>query len=308
MLLSVPMVGIYMPLYDHMHMQLRPDLGAYAPAIAGMGARAVAALATAPLELARTRQQAGASSAWPSTAIEAYQQLRGGGEGSYRSSLRSIISAFPWGFSRMWAGAGVTLARDVPFTALYWCALEPLRSWLLSSSLTQRRHPWEVDETSSKLQHPSSTSEAVSTEMEAPQGMASYTKRHESPSTTNVLWANLIAGSISGALAAAATTPLDVLKTRIQTKTMGSEAALSSTPESARHVCKNKIVRGSVLGPHVLPKSANPGSQSAIGLLWDIYRLEGVRGLFTGVVPRVARAAPACAIVIATYEVLKTAL
>ena len=31
----------------------------------------------------------------------------------------------------LWTGTGATLARDVPFSALYWQLLEPIRQWLL---------------------------------------------------------------------------------------------------------------------------------------------------------------------------------
>lgn len=108
----------------------------------------------------------------------------------------------------------------------------------------------------------------------APAGAASSTSRQ-------VLWANLVAGSTAGALAAAVTTPMDVLKTRLQT--------LDSQPA---HSC---CTAGKPASP--------PGS---VELLRQIHRTEGLRGLFAGVVPRVARAAPACAVVLSTYELLKS--
>jgi solute carrier family 25 protein 39/40 len=191
----------------------------------------------------------------------------------------------------------------VPFTALYWCALEPLRSRLLSYSLVQRSVPFQVDE---KLpsKPPTSRVENASSRVEDAPDVS------EAPPTSRVLWANLIAGSVSGALAAAATTPFDVVKTRLQTMPMNSEAGLSAAaaplaPEIRHHSCRSASIRGPGSALHVLP---TPVRGSTIGMLRDIYQSEGARGLFAGVGPRVARAAPACAIVIATYEVLKTAL
>ena len=111
--------------------------------------------------------------------------------------------------------------------------------------------------------------------MFSPSGAAAATTRQ-------VLWANLLAGSTAGALAAAVTTPMDVLKTRLQT--------LEGQPV---HSC---CAAGKPAGPP-------PGG---LELLRDIYRTEGLRGLFAGIVPRVARAAPACAVVLSTYELLKS--
>lgn len=69
-----------------------------------------------------------------------------------------------------------------------------------------------------------------------------------------------IAGAVSGILAAALTTPFDVVKTRIQ------------------------IGKGTGGVIHVFKKVANEG------------------GLFKGLGPRVARVAPACAVMIWAYE------
>lgn len=40
----------------------------------------------------------------------------------------------------------------------------------------------------------------------------------------------------------------------------------------------------------------------------DVYQTQGMRGFFAGVGPRAIRAAPACAIVITSYELLKATL
>lgn len=40
----------------------------------------------------------------------------------------------------------------------------------------------------------------------------------------------------------------------------------------------------------------------------EVYATNGFGGFFAGVVPRAMRAAPACAIIIASYELLKRSL
>lgn len=46
-------------------------------------------------------------------------------------------------------------------------------------------------------------------------------------------------------------------------------------------------------------------SRSTWGMLEYIYQKQGVRGLFSGLVPRMAKVMPACAIMISTYEYAK---
>lgn len=134
----------------------------------------------------------------------------------------------------LWTGVGATLVRDVPFSAIYWQLLEPIRHSLLP-----------------------------------PPG--------QQASRQQILSANLVAGSAAGAVAAAATTPLDVVKTRTQ------------------------LADASAHGPG--KAGAPPG---IVQSLREIAKEGGVRALFTGVGPRAARAAPACAIVVASYEVIKS--
>lgn len=93
------------------------------------------------------------------------------------------------------------------------------------------------------------------------------------------------AGAISGGIASIVTTPFDVGKTRQQVYKESSNAASKSISEQAT--------------------SLSPDKQSMPRLLAHIYKEEGVRGLFRGCTPRVLKVAPACAIMISTYELGK---
>ncbi|KXJ91565.1 mitochondrial carrier domain-containing protein [Microdochium bolleyi] len=89
------------------------------------------------------------------------------------------------------------------------------------------------------------------------------------------------AGALSGAFASVVTTPFDVGKTRTQTfqdaakKSAGSEEAII------------------------------PEARSMVRLLRHIYATEGIAGLWKGWIPRTLKVAPACAIMISSYEVGK---
>ncbi|KAK8752671.1 hypothetical protein OTU49_006779 [Cherax quadricarinatus] len=85
--------------------------------------------------------------------------------------------------------------------------------------------------------------------------------------TTNF---SLFAGAVSGGIAGTLTLPLDVIKTHRQI-----EIANFRSSGSTRHMLKN------------------------------IYTQQGIKGLFSGLVPRLAKVMPACAIMISTYEYTK---
>ncbi|OEL18705.1 Mitochondrial carrier protein MTM1 [Dichanthelium oligosanthes] len=96
----------------------------------------------------------------------------------------------------------------------------------------------------------------------------------EEGNAASVLGANFAAGFVAGSLAAGATCPLDVAKTRRQIEKDTEKAMRMTTRQT----------------------------------LTEIWRSGGVKGLFTGVGPRVARAGPSVGIVISFYEVVKYAL
>jgi len=304
MLMSIPMVGIYMPLYDHLSAAWGPSLGWYTPAVAGMSARTAAAFCVAPLELIRTRQQAltassgsTSSSGSLSEAIRALtREMRlaaasssGAGAGSPPPGATSRSGCSVWGrftpraaavprVQHLWTGFAATLARDVPFTAIYWCCVEAMRERLLKNHAQAAGLP------------------VLGSLPASPSGRTAQ--------LTHVFAANLTAGALSGAFAAALTTPFDVVKTRMQTSSTPSRSRIAAAmAASSRGSSSGGRGTWVLHGATQAPGSA-PG-QGLLDVLRSVYQTEGVRGLFTGMGPRVARAAPACAIVIASYEVLK---
>lgn len=81
-------------------------------------------------------------------------------------------------------------------------------------------------------------------------------------------------GAVSGTTAALITSPFDVLKTRQQSFVMNAPASVRAS-----------------------------GPTSSFGLLVGIVRNEGAGALFAGILPRTAKIAPACGIMIASFEV-----
>ncbi|XP_021280695.1 mitochondrial carrier protein MTM1 isoform X3 [Herrania umbratica] len=89
-----------------------------------------------------------------------------------------------------------------------------------------------------------------------------------------ILGANFTAGFVAGSIAAAVTCPLDVAKTRSQIEKDPTKALKMTTRQT----------------------------------LLEIWRDGGMKGLFTGLGPRVGRAGPSVGIVVSFYEVVKYAL
>ncbi|KAL7108298.1 hypothetical protein ACP275_06G104100 [Erythranthe tilingii] len=232
--LAMPTVGIYLPCYDIFCHRLEefttknaPGLTPYAPLVAGSLARSLACTSCYPIELARTRMQAFKHAHGDrrpgvlKTLIDVISQVK---------STSSFSNNTP-SYRALWTGLGSQLARDVPFSAICWSTLEPVRRRLL--------------------------------------GLAG-----DEANALSVLGANFSAGFIAGSLAAAATCPLDVAKTRKQIEKDPARALKMTT----RHT------------------------------LLEVWRDGGMKGLFTGVGPRVGRAGPSVGIVISFYEVVKHVL
>ena len=105
---------------------------------------------------------------------------------------------------------------------------------------------------------------------------------HVDESNASTFVESFLAGAISGCFAALVTTPFDVGKTRQQVfRHMGDDELASVAQKSA---------------------TIQPEQLSLPRFLMHICRVDGVAGLFRGWFPRCLKVAPACAIMISTYE------
>ena len=199
--ITIPSTVIYMSAYDTLRDRIEPVVGKQtAGLLSGGCSRSLSCLATAPLEFVRTRAQAGCGP----------------------SAVGTVALARRDGIGVLWRGASASMARDVPFSCLYWCLYEAIRA-----------HAF--------------------TEPSAPS-------------------ASMASAVLAAGIAAVPTTPLDVVKTRAQVHDGGR------------------------------------AHQSVGIVLLELYTSGGVRALFRGVVPRVIKVAPSCAIIVGAYETAKKEL
>ncbi|XP_010266428.1 PREDICTED: mitochondrial carrier protein MTM1-like isoform X2 [Nelumbo nucifera] len=233
--LAIPTVGIYLPSYDILRNWIEafttknsPSLTPYAPLVAGSVARSLACITCYPIELAKTRMQA-------------FKETQTGVKPpGVRKTLLGVLSPVRntnknlknlQNYRILWTGVGTQLARDVPYSAICWSTLEPIRRKILVMV-------------------------------------------GEEANAASILGANFSAGFIAGSLAAAATCPLDVVKTRRQ---------IEKDPRKAMGMTTRQT-------------------------LMEVWRDGGIKGLFMGVGPRVGRAGPSVGIVVSFYEVVKYVL
>lgn len=102
---------------------------------------------------------------------------------------------------------------------------------------------------------------------------------------TNTFMDSFLAGASSGAVAAFVTTPFDVGKTRQQVFKHGGDEVASKAALKAGEKLPEELT---------MPK-----------FLAHIFKEEGIKGLFKGWAARCLKVAPACAIMISSYEVGK---
>jgi solute carrier family 25 iron transporter 28/37 len=106
-----------------------------------------------------------------------------------------------------------------------------------------------------------------------------------------------ISGAVAGAIAAAVTTPLDVCKTLINTQEC-------CNPEELCKKGTNKFI-GLNASLSIIGASASVTASGLRDALFIIYRAEGLKGFFKGIVPRTVFQIPGTAISWSVYEYFK---
>jgi solute carrier family 25, member 39/40 len=195
------------------------------------------------------------------------QATPGGGSGVFRETLLGLQRMTQTqGYTSLWRGLTLTMWRDVPFSAIYWWGYEAVKNKLIDAR--ELRNGRALD---------------------AERGLTSSrpTSGHETDSSIFV--DSFIAGSASGAVAAFVTTPFDVGKTRQQVYRHAGDD--SPSVQVAREAAKK--------GKFV------PEELSMPRFMYHIFREEGASGVFKGWIPRTLKVAPACAIMISSYEMGK---
>ena len=273
LLMAIPANIIYFTGYEWLRSDPRSPVprvvrDAYAPLAAGASARILAAAAVGPIELFRTRLQASSSSSSSSARGHLADTFRG---------LSDMVRLH--GYRSLWRGLTLTLWRDVPFSGMYWWGYESVRAKLTDARESRRGRTLDLDGAS-----------AGPTGGRARRRSQSRGGSHQETFTDS-----FIAGALSGAFASVATMPFDVGKTRTQVHR-----------DTRRGPGGGVISAVSGGGGTDVGKLA-PEEQPMVRLLWHIFRAEGFSGLFRGWIPRTLKVAPACAIMISSYEVGKRA-
>jgi len=106
---------------------------------------------------------------------------------------------------------------------------------------------------------------------------------------------NFGSGAVAGSFASTVTLPFDVIKTIKQIE-MGEKDIMAVKPGTSRSysVPRNKM-----------SSSLSGRSRGNITIAKELISEQGVRGLFAGLIPRLLKVAPACAIMISSYEFCK---
>ena len=299
--MSVPATVVYFVGYDHLktafahsHKQsnainTNPMLSLIlengGPAFAGALARSIAASVISPLELVRTRMQSRRISFGSLTNGSSFDEsIKKGKEiRPYQFIMQDLKGMIQReGFLGLWKGLVPTLWRDVPFSALYWSLYERFK-------IIYRNLFFSRDYSTQLMLYRDSSFGQNGQEF----------------------YVSFFAGLTSGAIAAFLTTPFDVVKTRRQAeglfvscKSIIHDSSHGSMENKGLAICSHRgCTKITAAGKQSLPfVYLNVSIGDCLKIIW---REEGFSGLFSGVSARMIKVAPACAIMISSYEIGK---
>lgn len=176
------------------------------------------------------------------------------------------------GYTSLWRGLTLTMWRDVPFSGFYWWGYEATRNAFTDMRDLSRGRVLDPERSSTRIR--------------------SRSRSQENHTATFV--DSFVAGAASGAVAAIVTTPFDVGKTRQQVLKHAEDMGGGKSSSSSRATTGEK---GTL--------TIRPEDRSMPRFLYHIFQTEGLPGLFRGWAARCLKVAPACAIMISSYEIGK---
>lgn len=168
--------------------------------------------------------------------------------------------------SQLWRGYTALAARNLPFTAIQFPLFEHLRNTIHN-----------------------------------------YRKRHNTSSGTLLETGTVtaIAAGLAGSLAAVITTPIDVIKTRIMLSASSSSSSFPADPSSPHQISPPRpqepktMTMGLVERAQLAARSGRAGGY-AVGK--EVFRTEGLKGLFRGGLLRSVWTAAGSGLYLGTYE------
>ena len=222
----------------------------------------------APLAAGAVARVAAAIAVSPIEMFRTRMQAASGSTGVFAdtfSGLKDMVRA--QGYTSLWRGLTLTMWRDVPFSGFYWWGYESVRNALTDVREKSRGRTMERGEGRNR--------------------MRSRSRSQENHSAT--FMDSFVAGATSGAIASVVTTPFDVGKTRQQVFVHAQDMESLPGAKAAKTASRELM----------------PEERSMPRLLYHIWHTEGTAGLFRGWAARCMKVAPACAIMISSYEVGK---
>merc|ERR1711928_267313 len=191
------------------------------------------------------------------------------------------------GVASLWSGLSPTLVLAIPATVVYFTTYEQLRVFIKDKQIASKgesflgRQPlWISALAAGAIARTFAVTLVSPSLLRDVPFSAIYWALYETyktylPVSEPTFWESFIGGALAGSLAAVVTLPFDVVKT------------LRQLEFGERETHSNK---------------SNQKATSTKEIIHRIYQQRGVSGLFAGLVPRVSKVAPACAVMIASYE------